>query len=148
MGRFQLDDLLALTEGEPLEHDDIKLQRLRIGLHHAVEAQGWTFLDIGDEFRAPPDTTAVCVGVVLWEPTGLELLDSLASQRNLSTAVAVFDLDDCLTKDDVLRRMPGVPPPVQTPAVAVYERGVVVFTGEGPDIASRLSNFLETRDDG
>jgi len=101
----------------------------------AVARVGWKLLTTDSPPAPASGKHVIVVCVVTYSKEDLHALDFLV-QRGLpdSTVVLVLDLAFFLTTDAVLRVVPGIPAPIQTPIMAEYYDGKLIKTLEGPPV--------------
>ena len=104
----------------------------------AVERTGWCRLRRGDRLELPVRGCVFVLGVVVWSAEDREIFDLAAGQLRNVEGVAIFDLDDVPSAEDLQAFLPGVPLPVHTPVAAEYRNGELVRYATGSDVRTLI----------
>ena len=74
----------------------------------------------------------IVVGVATWSLIDLRILDALLERVALSD-VAAFDIDSCVSEEELKQFIPGVPVFTQTPVIVEYQSGQLLKLEQGPE---------------
>jgi hypothetical protein len=108
----------------------------------AISKLGWHLLKRGDSFDPSQSPHVIVIGVATWSDPDLQGLELLAKQlQGKSIDVYVFDIDECLTFEQLLSLVPGISPAKQTPVVAEYRDGRLLKNFEGPEALAWMQSI-------
>jgi len=114
----------------PEQIEEVKSQDRQ--LFEIISKSGWSSLKRGEIFDSNAVAESAVIGVAIWDKPTIEALAKLAAKRrNLAGSTTVFNMDDCLTEDDLKRFLPGISGVLQTPVVVEYRGGQSVRKLEG-----------------
>jgi len=86
------------------------------------------------------------IGVACWSLYEMRLLDALdyvlAKEATL-VQIDVFDIDECLSQEDIDKRLPGIGRVYHTPVVGVWQDGEQVYCGSGYAGRAMVANHFE-----
>ena len=139
MGRFA--DLTKLKYGANVAEQQQKARTTFLSL---IDESAFHSYRIGDPHTA---MVSLVLGVETWNGYDMALLDRIDAPISRidpsRLMVSLFDLDECLSHDDVRERIPGIDDAVQSPVLGLWADGQLVRTMWGHEARDLIPLLIE-----
>lgn len=126
--------LLGNFKGDPSTRIAERNRLMNASFEAGIAKAGWRRLRPGDNLELRPDGHVIVLGVVVWNADDRDVLNIAAEQMSDPSGVAVFDLDQVHSAEELHAFMPFVAMPVRTPVAAEYKDAKLVRHASGPDV--------------